>query len=134
MLNGPSEHPVQLEATKKTPIHFVLPENRNKCLTPAQIIENLLAKHAKLVAKYPWFYIFGCLIFTVISGLGLYAFRWENNIVRLWNPTGSETGQNFAWLWKNHPPDLRRHSILFYTKDNKNVLTKEYLLKIFDGN
>ena len=69
----------------------------------------------------------------IVSGLGLSAFRWENNIVRLWNPTGSETGQNFAWLWKNHPPDLRKHSVMLYTKNNGNVLTKNYLLKMFDG-
>ena len=48
-------------------------------------------------------------------------------------PTGSETGQNFAWLWKNHPPDLRKHSVMLYTKNNGNVLTKNYLLKMFDG-
>ena len=105
----------------------------NKNLLFPYTIENLMAKHARLVVKYPWFYILGCLILTIVSGLGLSAFRWENNIVRLWNPTGSETGQNFAWLWKNHPPDLRRHSILFYSKNGSNVLTKDNLLKLFDG-
>ena len=37
--------------------------------------------------------------------------------MRLWNPTNSETGRNFAWLWKNHPPDLRRHTLIIYAED-----------------
>ena len=37
MLNGPSDHPVQLEAPKKSPIHFLVPD-KIKCLTPANII------------------------------------------------------------------------------------------------
>ena len=65
MLNGPSDHPVQLEAPKKSPIHFLVPREKIKCLTPANIIEILLAKHARLVANYPWFYIIGCLILTI---------------------------------------------------------------------
>ena len=64
MLNGPSEHPVQLEPPKKSSIHFVVPESI-KCLTPANIIERLLAKHGILVAKYPWVYIVGCLVLTI---------------------------------------------------------------------
>ena len=63
MLNGPSEHPVQLEPPKKSSIHFVVPESI-KCLTPANIIERLLAKHGILVAKYPWVYIVACLLLT----------------------------------------------------------------------
>ena len=64
MLNGPSEHSVQLEPPKKSSIHFVVPESI-KCLTPANIIERLLAKHGILVAKYPWVYIVGCLVLTI---------------------------------------------------------------------
>ena len=71
------------------------------------------------MAKYPWIYIVGVLITTFICSLGIISFRWENNIVRLWNPKNSETLRNFDWLWKNHPPDLRRHSIIFH---GENVL------------
>ena len=71
------------------------------------------------MAKYPWIYIFVVLITTFICSLGIVSFRWENNIVRLWNPKNSETLRNFDWLWKNHPPDLRRHSIIFH---GENVL------------
>ena len=60
-------------------------------------------------------------------GGGLYFLQWETNIVRLWNPDDSESGQNFKWLWKTHPPDLRKHSILFQAN---NMLTKESLLKV----
>ena len=82
MLNGPSEHPVQLEPPKKSSIHFVVPESI-KCLTPANIIERLLAKHGILVAKYPWVYIVGCLVLTIgqahdmfsrIFGIPIYEF------------------------------------------------------------
>ena len=74
-------------------------------------------RHGKLVAGYPWIYILACIILTCSCSLGLLRFRWENNIVRLWNPTNSETGRNFAWLWKNHPPDLRRHTLILYAED-----------------
>ena len=68
---------------------------------------------------------------TIISSFGLTAFRWENNIVKLWNPSQSESGQNFAWLWKNHPPDLRAHVIIFYTEEEGgNVLEKSSLQKV----
>ena len=66
------------------------------------------------MAKYPWIFIVGVFIISIICSLGIITFRWENNIVRLWNPKTSETYKNFKWLWKNHPPDLRRHSIIFY--------------------
>ena len=128
MLNGPSELG-SLEPAKETPVHFGIGQ---KWKTPAQIIEQILAKHGKMVAKYPWLYICLCLLVTFASCFGLLAFRWENNIVRLWNPTDSETGQNFAWLWKNHPPDLRMHSIIFFVQDGDNILNKDNLLKIFD--
>ena len=61
-------------------------------------------------------------------GSGLYFLHWETNIVRLWNPENSESGINFKWLWINHPPDLRRHSILFQAE---NILNKENLKKVF---
>lgn len=60
-------------------------------------------------------------------GSGLYFLHWETNIVRLWNPDDSESGDNFKWLWKNHPPDLRRHSILFQAE---NILNRESLKKV----
>ena len=44
------------------------------------------------------------------------------------NMQSSSTYQNFEWLWKNHPPDLRRHSIVFHGNDN--ILTKEFLLQV----
>lgn len=115
MLNGPSEVHGALSPKSESPTHFVVPECVNsKWRTPAQVIEGILYKHGQNVAKYPWIYIFACLFLTVICGLGFAAFRWENNIVRLWNPTNSETGQNFAWLWKNHPPDVRIHNLILF--------------------
>jgi len=48
----------------------------------------------------------------------------------MWNPSESETFQNFAWLWKNHPPDNRIHSIIFISKSGKNILTPENLKKV----
>ena len=81
--------------------------------------QKFLYRHGRTVAKYPWIYIFVVLITTFICSLGIVSFRWENNIVRLWNPKNSETLRNFDWLWKNHPPDLRRHSIIFH---GENVL------------
>ena len=83
MLNGPSEHPVQIEARRKNHIPFVIPVNVNaKWRTPALILEDILAAHGRWVALYPWAYIVGCLMVTIISSFGLAAFRWENNIVR----------------------------------------------------
>ena len=83
MLNGPSDHPVQLEARQKNPKHFIVPFNLNsKWRTPALMLEDLLAAHGRMVARYPWAYIVGCLLLTLISSFGLFAFRWENNIVR----------------------------------------------------
>ena len=79
-------------------------------------------RHGKVVARYPWIFIVGILILSTICSLGIITFRWENNIVRLWNPKHSETLKNFDWLWKNHPPDLRRHSIIFH---GDNVLDPE---------
>ena len=48
--------------------------------------------------------------------------------MRLWNPTNSETGQNFAWLWKNHPPDLRRHTLIIQAD---NVLEPRIIQKMY---
>ncbi len=83
--------------------------------------------HGRFVARHPWIVICLCFLLAFISSFGLMAFRWENNIVRLWNPTTSETGQNFAWLWKNHPPDLRRHTFIL---EAENVLEPQVLLKV----
>ena len=79
--------------------------------------KKILYRHGRTVAKYPWIYIFVVLITTFICSLGIVSFRWENNIVRLWNPKNSETLRNFDWLWKNHPPDLRRHHIIFQAEN-----------------
>lgn len=128
MLNGPSDNPVQLVADKEDHIHFVVPQLvSKKWRTPSQILEDLFQRHGRMVALYPWVYILVCFMFTIICAFGLIAFRWENNIVRLWNPTDSETGENFAWLWKNHPPDLRRHSVIFHSK---NILEPVTLMKV----
>ena len=85
-------------------------------------------RHGRLVARYPFRYILACLIIAIGCGAGLYFLHWETNIVRLWNPENSESGSNFKWLWRNHPPDLRRHSILFQAE---NILNKENLKKVF---
>ena len=85
-------------------------------------------RHGRLVARFPARYMLACLLLVIASGAGLYFLQWETNIVRLWNPDDSESGLNFKWLWKTHPPDLRKHSILF---KSDNMLTKENLLKVF---
>ena len=71
----------------------------------------------------------GCLVVTLACGSGLARFQWETNVVKLWNPTSSENWKNFEWLWKNHPPDLRRHNIIFRAD---NVLTVENLKRILE--
>ena len=88
----------------------------------------LFRRHGKVVARYPWIFIVGILLLSTICSLGIITFRWENNIVRLWNPKHSETLKNFDWLWKNHPPDLRRHSIIFH---GDNVLDPEMFKDAF---
>ena len=92
------------------------------------ILYLLFYRHGRLTSRYPFRYIFSCLLITIALGSGLYFLQWETNIVRLWNPENSESGTNFKWLWKNHPPDLRRHSILFQAD---NMLDKDNLIKVF---
>ena len=84
-------------------------------------------RHGRLVARFPARYMLVCLVLVIGFGAGLYFLQWETNIVRLWNPDDSESGLNFKWLWKTHPPNLRKHSILF---KSDNMLTKEHLLKV----
>jgi hypothetical protein len=48
----------------------------------------------------------------------------------MWNPSESETFQNFAWLWKNHPPDNRIHSVIYISKSGQNILTPENMKKV----
>ena len=84
-------------------------------------------RHGRLIARYPFRYIVACLLVTISLGSGIYFMHWETNIVRLWNPENSESGMNFKWLWQNHPPDLRRHSILFKAE---NMLSKHSLKQV----
>jgi hypothetical protein len=133
MLNAPSDPSRGILASPDSkdspPIHFIVPDSVSKrfCLNPSKLLEQLFEKHGRLVAKYPWIFVGVCFFIALSSSCGLLAFRWENNIVRLWNPTNSETGRNFAWLWKNHPPDLRRHSIIFQAD---NVLHPDVIKKV----
>ena len=34
--------------------------------------------------------------------------RAENNAIKLWIPQESDFSLNYAWLWKNFPPELRQ--------------------------
>ena len=43
----------------------------------------LTFRHGRMVARYPWLYIVGCLIVTIACGLGLPYLQWENNIVKV---------------------------------------------------
>ena len=79
------------------------------------------------MAQYPYVYIFACILVVLAFASGLYFFRFETNIVRLWNPANSETSNNYQWLWENHPPELRRHNIIFKAE---NMLTKENIEKV----
>ena len=89
--------------------------------------EFYIFRHGRLIARYPFRYIVACLLVTISLGSGIYFMHWETNIVRLWNPENSESGMNFKWLWQNHPPDLRRHSILFKAE---NMLSKHSLKQV----
>ena len=56
-------------------------------------------------------------------------YRTENNAFKLWIPDNSDFVENFAWLEKNSPPDIRFNSLILASEEN--ILSPKVLLHMF---
>ena len=52
--------------------------------------------------------ILACLVLTCLGCAGLPFIQTENNAIKLWIPQNSDFSVNYAWLWKNFPPEIRQ--------------------------
>jgi hypothetical protein len=90
-------------------------------------MENFFKWYGYQVAKYPYFAIFGCLIFATLCGLGLLNFREETDQIELWVPKNSAFYSNIQWLNKNFPSDNRFQQYMLVTTDDSDILTPDNL-------
>ena len=91
-----------------------------------------LSRHGRFCAKHPKKVIFASLSLSLLSCLGFLNFQWEASAIKLWIPSESDFAKNYAYLWENHPPDMRFHSLLF-TTDNEvdNILEPKYMQRMY---
>ena len=76
-----------------------------------------LGRYGFRVGQYPWYFIFGCLVFSGLCGIGLINYTEENNAFRLWIPKDSSFVKNYEWLQKNFPPDARYDNLILSGED-----------------
>ena len=79
------------------------------------------------VATYPLPVIVVSLLVTGLGAAGLASIRLENNAIKLWIPQQSDFTRNYNWLYDNHPPEFRQHSIIVHGED---ILTPEAIQKV----
>ena len=71
-----------------------------------------------------------------LSGIGLIKYTPENNAFRLWIPEDSAFVDNYQWLLKNYPPNVRYNNIILAKSDGGDVLQPQvlqYLSQIQNG-
>ena len=81
-------------------------------------------------ASHPVPVILVSLLVTLIGSSGLYFIKTENNAIKLWIPQQSDFTRNYHWLYENHPPEFRQHSIIVHGED---ILTPEAIQKVRHG-
>lgn len=69
------------------------------------------------MATYPYHFIIGCLLCTMLCGLGLVNFTLENRPDKLWIPRESSFALNTEWLRDNFPSPVRQSHVII-TADN----------------
>ena len=79
------------------------------------------------MATYPLPVIVVSLLVTGLGAAGLASIRLENNAIKLWIPQQSDFTRNYNWLYDNHPPEFRQHSIIVHGED---ILTPEAIQKV----
>ncbi|TRY61569.1 hypothetical protein TCAL_14942 [Tigriopus californicus] len=83
-------------------------------------------RHGQWVSAHPYLVIALTFLATVLGGVGLMNFHWEANAIKLWIPSNSDFTKDFNYLWTNHPPEMRFHSVLFTTNTGENMLQPKY--------
>lgn len=91
-----------------------------------------VCRHGQWVSAHPYLVIALTFLATVLGGVGLMNFHWEANAIRLWIPSNSDFTKDFNFLWNNHPPEMRFHSVLFTTTTEENILQPKYFRQVSD--
>lgn len=65
-----------------------------------------------MIARNPWRFLFGCLIFAAISSLGLLVFKQEKNPMKLWIPHNSDFGRDTNWIIENFKEGYRMQYLM----------------------
>ncbi|XP_011688295.1 PREDICTED: uncharacterized protein LOC105450242 [Wasmannia auropunctata] len=79
------------------------------------------------IAQNPFKWMRGCLVVTLICCLGLFRFRQEKNIVKLWIPPDSDFAKATEWLMSHYLETLRIQTFIL-TGDN--VLEQQTLIRL----
>ncbi|XP_011706566.1 PREDICTED: uncharacterized protein LOC105461755, partial [Wasmannia auropunctata] len=94
----------------------------------SRAVEHFFYRLGVHIAQNPYKWISGCLVVVLICIiLGLFRFRQEKNIVKLWAPPDSTFAKATEWLMSHYLETLRIETFIL-TGDN--VLEQETLIKL----
>eukprot|EP00095_Tigriopus_kingsejongensis_P003543 maker-scaffold106_size358372-snap-gene-2.28 protein:Tk03543 transcript:maker-scaffold106_size358372-snap-gene-2.28-mRNA-1 annotation:"patched domain-containing protein 3-like" len=100
-------------------------------LRVSELFEAYFVRHGQWVASHPYLVILFSSLLVALGGAGLVNFHWEANAIKLWIPTNSDFVKDFNYLWNNHPPEMRFHSVLFTTDSEENILQPKYIQQMY---
>ncbi|KAL0275927.1 UNVERIFIED_CONTAM: hypothetical protein PYX00_003640 [Menopon gallinae] len=90
-------------------------------------IEKFFYWYGLMIARNPWRFLIGCLIFAAISSLGLLVFRQEKNPMKLWIPHNSDFSRDTNWIIENFKEGYRMQYVMVKAQ---NVLEPSVLQEV----
>ena len=93
-------------------------------------MERFFMRYGTLVAKYPWAGILGCVVFSLLCGIGFLNFKEETDQNELWVPSNSDFYANAKWMSEAFPAKTRFSQYIALANDN--ILTKDMMLFLLD--